>query len=90
MAGRQSWRWQQARRAVLATESRCWLCGGADFVAVPRHARSRSVDHVVPLAKGGSLTDRSNLRLAHLGCNSSRGAKRTPKPPALPARSRRW
>lgn len=34
--------------------------------------KSSSLDHVVALSKGG-LHDPSNVRLAHLGCNSSKG-----------------
>jgi hypothetical protein len=66
---------------VLAEERLCWLCLAKDdpdagvFVDVPRHPRSRSVDHVIALAAGGRLLDRSLLRLAHYGCNSSRGAR---------------
>jgi 5-methylcytosine-specific restriction endonuclease McrA len=62
---------------VLAEESTCWICGGSDFVALKRHRRSPSVDHVEPLVAGGRLLARSNLRLAHYGCNSSRGARAT-------------
>ncbi|MFB6977700.1 HNH endonuclease [Streptomyces scopuliridis] len=38
------------------------------------HSRSASLDHVVPLSKGGAH-DPANVRLAHLGCNSSKGNK---------------
>lgn len=77
--------WQQARLRVLAEESACHICGGTLFVARSKHPQSRSVDHVVPLVLGGSLLDRRNLRLAHYGCNSSRGAK-APRP----SRSEDW
>lgn len=50
----------------------CWLCSEAvdPEVRVPMRL-SPSVDHVVPLAHGGSDDDK-NLRLAHFGCNSRR------------------
>lgn len=38
------------------------------------HPRSKSVDHVIPLAEGGDDTA-VNKRAAHLGCNQRRGAK---------------
>lgn len=38
--------------------------------------RSASLDHVIPLALGGSHT-RANVRAAHLDCNVQRGAART-------------
>jgi hypothetical protein len=34
---------------------------------------AKSVDEIVPVALGGSPTDRDNARLTHLGCNMSRG-----------------
>ncbi len=71
--------WQRARARVLAEESACHICGESDFVCLARHPRSPSVDHLVPLVLGGPLLDRRNLRLAHYGCNSSRGSKTTAK-----------
>lgn len=35
---------------------------------------SKSIDHIVPVARGGAHT-MENLRAAHLGCNSRKGAK---------------
>lgn len=51
----------------------CHLCGKrvGKKLAHP-HPRSASLDHVVPLTKGGAH-DPANVRLAHLGCNSSKG-----------------
>jgi len=54
--------------------ARCWLCNEQIvFHLRPRHPLGPSLDHVVPLAKGGSLLAPGNARLAHYGCNSSRG-----------------
>lgn len=36
------------------------------------HPKSPSIDHVIPLSRGGVHT-RSNVQSAHLGCNSSKG-----------------
>lgn len=46
----------------------CYLC---DEVVDRGHA---SVEHVVPLSKGGSHTW-TNVRLAHISCNSRKGVK---------------
>lgn len=35
---------------------------------------SKSIDHIVPLSRGG-LHEMSNCQLMHLGCNSSKGAR---------------
>lgn len=58
--------YRTARARVLAESTVCWICG---------RPGSDTVDHVVPVARGGSH-DAANLRPAHLGCNSSRGAGR--------------
>src|SRR5690606_9978743 len=51
---------------------RCWLCGRKVDMSLPYpHPRSASIDHVVPLSKGGDDT-RANVRLAHLGENVAR------------------
>lgn len=66
----------------------CWLCGhniGYDLDA--RHPMSFTLDHLVPLSRGGSLLDPANARSAHRRCNSSRGNRTEPK---RLAGSRRW
>jgi 5-methylcytosine-specific restriction endonuclease McrA len=54
-----------------------WVCGlcGVPIPADVRHPdpRSASVDHVVPLARGGAHT-RENVQ-AHLACNLRKGAR---------------
>ncbi|MFM9681115.1 HNH endonuclease [Streptomyces brasiliscabiei] len=70
----------------------CWICGhniGYDLDA--RHPLSFTLDHLVPLSRGGDLLDRANARPAHRRCNSSRGNRTTRPPKAAPQRaSRRW
>lgn len=54
-----------------------YLCGicGDEVEPSLKHPDplSRSLDHIVPLARGG-LHSYSNTQLAHLGCNVSKGA----------------
>lgn len=38
------------------------------------HPRSKSIDHIVPLARGGEHS-RANTQAAHLSCNCRKGAK---------------
>lgn len=38
------------------------------------NSKSMSVDHIVPISKGGT-DEEANVRAAHLGCNSKRGNK---------------
>jgi 5-methylcytosine-specific restriction endonuclease McrA len=50
----------------------CWLCDGViDPTLLPPHRLSGSVDHVVPLSRGGSDAD-DNVRIAHFTCNVRR------------------
>ena len=44
----------------------CYLCGR--FIT----RRSVSMDHVIPVSRGGNYT-RENLRLAHARCNGIKG-----------------
>ncbi|NBW15562.1 MAG: HNH endonuclease, partial [Caulobacteraceae bacterium] len=64
--GRSGRPWRRVRAYVLQRDGGiCWLCkrNGAD-----------SVDHVIPLSKGGDPLDPANLRAAHLKCNGRRQA----------------
>lgn len=61
-----------ARQLAEETGAWCRLCG--DPVDLSLHSPDRlsaTVDHIVPRALGGP-DDRSNLQLAHRGCNSSK------------------
>ena len=84
--GRSGRPWRRIRAQLLATTDVCWLCG---------HHGSQSIDHVIPLSKGGHPTSLDNLRPAHgvegcptcgRKCNSARG-NRMPTPASNPSRN---
>ena len=80
--GRTGRPWRRIRAQILAASDTCWLCGnrGAD-----------TVDHIIPLSRGGAGNDPANLRPAHKSCNSRRGAKMSWKaPPETERQSRQW
>lgn len=53
----------------------CYLCGKEiNKTSKAPHPKSPSLDHVVPICKGGSHTY-DNLKAAHLYCNQSKGGK---------------
>ena len=54
-----------------AQEGRCVLCNGLMDAGAPETIH---VDHIVPLAKGGS-NDRANLQAVHAACNLAKGEK---------------
>lgn len=53
----------------------CHICGEMvdPLLAFPNPS-SPSLDHSIPLARGGAHTA-SNVHLAHLGCNAKRGSR---------------
>lgn len=58
------------RAQQAETLGRCGICGEPIYKRFKHpHRLSMSVDHKVPLARGGTDV-LSNLQLAHLGCNS--------------------
>ncbi|MEU8055701.1 HNH endonuclease [Microbispora bryophytorum] len=86
--GRAGRPWRRIRAQVLAESSVCWLCGKwIDQTLPPQHPMSATVDHVIPISRGGPELDPSLLRPAHRSCNSRKGNR----PEAKPSRnSRQW
>lgn len=71
----------------------CWLCGEPiryDITGRPagRHPDAFTLDHIVPISRGGRLLDPANARSAHRRCNSARGNRTTTTAPQRS--SRRW
>lgn len=59
----------------------CYLCSGAiNFKLKFPHPKSRSVDHVIPLSRGGSHT-LENVAMTHYVCNQIKHAKEAPSAP---------
>jgi len=59
----------------------CQLCGGTiDPALRAPHQGSKSLDHIVPVSKGGSHT-RDNVQAAHLRCNQIKSARVDHMPP---------
>lgn len=64
------------RKRILAEGEVCALCG----LPIDKKLRfpdpmSATVDHIVPIAKGGHPSDPQNLQIAHLICNQIKGSK---------------
>ena len=66
------------RRAVIASGDVCAICGRPIDKALRfPDPMSASVDHIIPIAKGGHPSDPQNLQLTHLICNQMKAAKVT-------------
>lgn len=58
------------KKKILATQSVCGICGRPVDKSIPYpHPMSATIDHIVPIAKGGHPSDLENLQLAHWICN---------------------
>lgn len=72
--------WRMLRRATLSAEFLvCGICRKPiDKSLRFPHSMSPTVDLILPWSRGG-LAEVGNVRPAHLGCNSRRGAGAAPK-----------
>lgn len=68
--------YQRAKKIIYASQSVCAICGRpVNFDLVFPDPWSPTLDHIVPIAKGGDPADINNLQLAHLQCNRRKAAK---------------
>lgn len=62
----------------------CQLCGGmVVFTESPYHPLYPTIDHIVPLSKGGKH-EYANVQTAHRGCNSSKYNRSDKSPTYVP------
>lgn len=68
--------YENARRKILATQDICGICGKpVDKTIRYPHPMSASVDHIIPVSRGGHPSDINNLQLAHRCCNRAKSDK---------------
>ena len=64
------------RKLILASQDVCAICGQpVDKTLKSPHPMSATVDHIIPIAKGGHPSDINNLQLAHRACNRAKSDK---------------
>ena len=64
------------KKRIYATQTVCGICGRpVDFSLKSPHPLSPTIDHIIPISKGGHPSDIDNLQLAHRCCNRQKSDK---------------
>lgn len=67
---------EKNRKKIIASQSICAICGQpVDKTIRAPHPLSASVDHIVPVSRGGHPSDIANLQLTHRVCNEKKSSK---------------
>lgn len=68
--------YQKAKKIIFASQSNCAICGRpVNFDKKFPDPWSATVDHIIPVSKGGAPASLENLQLAHLQCNRIKASK---------------
>lgn len=68
--------YEKNKKKIFATQTVCGICGKpVDMSLKYPHPLSPCIDHIIPVAKGGHLSDMDNLQLAHWTCNRQKSDK---------------
>lgn len=68
--------YEKNRTYLLATRSTCAICGlFIDKSLKSPDPMSATVDHIIPIARGGHPSNMDNLQLTHRRCNRAKGTK---------------
>ena len=68
--------YKKAKKIIYASQTNCGICGRpVNFDLKFPDPWSATLDHVVPVSKGGDPAALENLQLAHLQCNRQKASK---------------
>ena len=68
--------YERNRQRILATRNVCEICGyPVDMSLKYGNSMAATIDHIIPVAKGGHPSDIENLQLAHWTCNRQKSDK---------------
>ena len=64
------------KKRILATQNVCGICGKpVDMSLKNGDPMAPTIDHIIPVAKGGHPSSLDNLQLAHWTCNRQKSDK---------------
>lgn len=67
---------EKNKKKIYATQQVCGICGKpVDFTLRYPNPLAPSIDHIIPIDRGGHPSDISNLQLAHWTCNRQKSDK---------------
>lgn len=67
---------ERNKQKIYKTQTICGICGNpVDMTLKSPHPMSKSIDHIIPVSKGGHPSDIENLQLAHRTCNEHKNNK---------------
>ena len=82
---------QRRIQAIANSGGVCLLCGQPMRLDLPgTHPDGPTLEHVIPINRGGHPTDPRNLGASHLRCNSARGDRLLSERPRPSRQSRSW
>ena len=81
---------EKNKKIIYATQSVCWICGEpVDPALKSPHPLSRTVDHKIPVSKGGHPSDLDNMAIAHRKCNIEKSNQLYYKKPEKPDKQKK-
>lgn len=74
---------ERNRKKIMAANNICAICGRlVDKKLKYPNLMSATIDHIIPVSKGGHPSDIENLQLAHFYCNRQKSDKLIDNAPA--------
>ena len=71
--GQHRTQFEKNKRIILLTQDVCGICGKpVDKTLKYPHPLSPTIDHIIPVIRGGHPSDLDNLQLAHFACNRAK------------------
>jgi len=80
--------YERNKKIVFASQTCCAICGKpVDFSRKYPDPMCATVDHIIPIAKGGHPSALENMQLAHFQCNRMKGDERDTGKITLPVKT---